>query len=164
MPARASRATGPSTPPSPGASESPAVAGIRRVIGALRKTERRVGTRLRLHPTDLAALEHLGREGELTPSQLAERLDVSSAAVTFLVDRLASAGHLTRASHPSDRRKTVLRLAESSGARIAEIMRPIDNAIADHYTALSARDRRVVDEFLEHVTRTYETTPLDDVS
>jgi hypothetical protein len=45
-------------------------------------------------------------------------MDVSPAAITYLVDRMIDAGHVRRESDPSDRRKARLRY-EASGMELA---------------------------------------------
>jgi DNA-binding MarR family transcriptional regulator len=45
----------------------------------------------------------------LTAGQLRQRMGVSGAAVTYLVERMIDAGHIRRESHLSDRRKVILR-------------------------------------------------------
>jgi DNA-binding MarR family transcriptional regulator len=54
----------------------------------------------------------------LTMAQLRQRMDVSPAAITYLVDRMIDAGHVRRESDPSDRRKALLRY-ETSGMELA---------------------------------------------
>src|ERR1700752_3964356 len=54
----------------------------------------------------------------LTMAQLRQRMDVSPAAITYLVDRMIDAGHLRRESDPADRRKALVRY-ESSGMELA---------------------------------------------
>jgi DNA-binding MarR family transcriptional regulator len=49
----------------------------------------------------------------LTMAQLRQRMDVSPAAITYLVDRMIDAGHVRRETDPSDRRKALLRYEES---------------------------------------------------
>jgi DNA-binding MarR family transcriptional regulator len=55
----------------------------------------------------------------LTMAQLRQRMDVSPAAITYLVDRMIDAGHVRRESDPSDRRKARLRY-EDSGMELAD--------------------------------------------
>ena len=45
-------------------------------------------------------------------------MDVSPAAITYLVDRMIEAGHVRRESDPADRRKALLRY-EQSGMELA---------------------------------------------
>jgi len=54
----------------------------------------------------------------LTMAQLRQRMDVSPAAITYLVDRMIEAGHIRRESDPADRRKALLRY-EASGMELA---------------------------------------------
>jgi DNA-binding MarR family transcriptional regulator len=54
----------------------------------------------------------------LTMAQLRQRMDVSPAAITYLVDRMIEAGHVRRESDPADRRKALLRY-EDSGMELA---------------------------------------------
>jgi len=55
----------------------------------------------------------------LTMAQLRQRMDVSPAAITYLVDRMIDAGHVRRESDPADRRKALLRY-EQSGMELAQ--------------------------------------------
>ena len=54
----------------------------------------------------------------LTMAQLRQRMDVSPAAITYLVDRMIDAGHVRREADPTDRRKALLRY-EDSGMELA---------------------------------------------
>ncbi len=54
----------------------------------------------------------------LTMAQLRQRMDVSPAAITYLVDRMIDAGHVRREADPTDRRKALLRY-EDSGMQLA---------------------------------------------
>ncbi len=66
--------------------------------------------------TDFRALLHImvaetsGRP--MTSGDLSQRMGMSGAAITYLVDRLIESGHIWRDSHPGDRRKVILRFAE----------------------------------------------------
>jgi DNA-binding MarR family transcriptional regulator len=55
----------------------------------------------------------------LTMAQLRQRMDISPAAITYLVDRMIDAGHIRRESDPADRRKALLRY-EASGMELAQ--------------------------------------------
>jgi DNA-binding MarR family transcriptional regulator len=54
----------------------------------------------------------------LTMAQLRQRMDVSPAAITYLVDRMIGSGHVRREADPTDRRKALLRY-EDSGMELA---------------------------------------------
>ncbi len=54
----------------------------------------------------------------LTLAQLRHRVDMSAAAVTYLVDRMIDSGHIRREADPDDRRKWLLRY-EDHGMTVA---------------------------------------------
>src|SRR4051794_23945370 len=87
---------------------SPISQQLREVDALSRAFERRLGSVLTVNQTDLTAMEHLIQEGPLTPSELASRLKVSTAASTLVVDRLVALGHAERHPHERDRRKIVV--------------------------------------------------------
>lgn len=61
----------------------------------------------------------------ITPGRLGEHLNLSSGAVTALIDRLERAGHIRRDRDTTDRRKILLRYADQ-GARLAvDFFRPL---------------------------------------
>ncbi len=61
----------------------------------------------------------------LTLAQLRERMDVSPAAITYLVDRMMNAGHIRREPDPGDRRKTLIRYEHSGMALAREFFSPL---------------------------------------
>ncbi|NMN99196.1 MarR family winged helix-turn-helix transcriptional regulator [Antrihabitans stalactiti] len=69
-----------------------------------------------LRANDFRALMHImvaDVEGRpLTAGDLARLLGTSSAAITYLVERMIVSGHIRRESDPADRRKVILRYAE----------------------------------------------------
>lgn len=54
----------------------------------------------------------------LTLAQLRQRVDMSAAAITYLVDRMINSGHIRREADPDDRRKWLLRY-EDHGMNVA---------------------------------------------
>jgi DNA-binding MarR family transcriptional regulator len=102
-------------------------------LRAITSGSSRVGQHFgRLHhvrSTDLHALLHImvaETAGQLlTSGQLCERLDLSGAAVTYLIDRLVGAGHVRREADPADRRKVLLRLQGDAMALGQDFFRPL---------------------------------------
>ena len=70
-----------------------------------------ISRRLGLSESEMLAVAHLAQRGRLSPSELAELLDLSSGGVTALVQRLELAGHVERQAHPTDRRSVLLELS-----------------------------------------------------
>jgi DNA-binding MarR family transcriptional regulator len=67
-------------------------------------------------------------------------MDVSPAAITYLVDRMIDAGHVRRESDPSDRRKARLRY-EASGMELARgFFQPLGAHLRAALAAIPDRD------------------------
>lgn len=73
---------------------------------------RRTQDSMAMGENELLVLRFLTRAAsahrDVTPIDLARHLGVSTASVTALLDRLERSGHLTRKSHPVDRRKVLV--------------------------------------------------------
>jgi len=82
----------------------PATTLLRDILDLTGDFERHLGRALTVNPTDLEAMEELIRDGALSPTELARRLNMSTAAVTTVVDRLTAVGHVSREPNPDDRR------------------------------------------------------------
>ena len=63
-------------------------------------------------------------ESPLPPNQIADRLIISRATVTGLVDSLEQRGYVRRLPHPSDRRMLLVEPTDT-GRQIADAFRPI---------------------------------------
>ena len=101
---------------------------------------------------DLDALEHLELAGPLSQRELAERLLLTSGAVTVLVDRLQSAGLVTREPHPTDRRVSLVHLvADAQLPDMPELQRH-HAAIRNAASRLAADARGSATTFLTDVT------------
>lgn len=95
--------------------------------------------RHRVHPTDFRALLNIlvaeTAGAPLTSGDLRQKLGVSAAAITYLVERMIGSGHIRRDSDPTDRRKVILRYAdrgrETAGAFFTPLAAHIHDALAD---------------------------------
>ncbi|AIG78534.1 Hypothetical protein AJAP_28480 [Amycolatopsis japonica] len=128
-------------------------------VGVLtRVVEQGLSGALGINATDLAAMEHLTTDGPLTAKDLADRLRVSTAASTHIVDRLEKAGHIVRRPHPTDRRKVMVEPVAESMDRLFGHLRPLLRGVEGLVEALAPRDRDVVEAFLAGVVQVYTDT------
>ena len=106
-----------------------------------------VARRARLSESELVALEHL-MGGSLGPVEVGRRLGVTSAASTGIVDRLESRGHVHRAPHPGDRRRTEVSITDSGRSEVLGYLMPMFRSLAQLDAELSEDERAVVDRYL----------------
>ena len=105
--------------------------------------------RLGLTDSEVLAVQHLAREGELTPGHLGALLQLSSGGTTGLIHRLERAGHVTRHANPHDRRSAVVRLTPGIAARAADAWSPFVSEIDALASELPDNQRDVVRAFVE---------------
>jgi DNA-binding MarR family transcriptional regulator len=108
-----------------------------------------------LSHSELVALEHL-MAGPLGPGELARRLEVTTAAATGIVDRLAARGHIDRVADAADRRRTAVHITESGRAEVYQRLMPMFAALQALDDQLSDAERAVVARYLGGVAAAFE--------
>ncbi|MBX9639193.1 MAG: MarR family transcriptional regulator [Mycobacteriaceae bacterium] len=114
-----------------------------------------------VRPTDFRALLHImvaeTAGHPMTSGDLSQRMGLSGAAITYLVDRLIDSGHIRRDSHPADRRKVILRHAEPGMDTARLFFTPLGqhthDAMAELPDADLAAAHRVFDALLAAMRR-----------
>ncbi len=82
---------------------------------------------LGVNETDRRALEIVlrGDGKSTTPGVLAERLGLTAAGATALLNRLEKQGYITRSLHPSDRRRVIVTSTDLAARRLQELIAPM---------------------------------------
>lgn len=125
-----------------------------------------------VRPSDFRALLHVmvaeTAGAPITSGELRQRMGLSGAAITYLVDRMMASGHITRESDPGDRRKVILRYSDSGMATARAFFAPLGSHTHDAmqdlpdedlsaagrvFTALIEAMRRYQDELSSWKTR-----------
>lgn len=134
----------------------PETRALRRLQTAMSEAEAALGRRMRMHPTDLAAMGYLTLTDEpVGPSELAHRLALSPAAATELVDRLTSAGHVERHRDLADRRRIRLEPSETAVATVRGQLGSLLAALDAVVQESDEEDRAAVRRFLDRATAAY---------
>lgn len=109
-----------------------------------------------LNRTDVRALVAImdaARRGEaLTAGRLGEAVDLRSASVTALVDRLERVGHVRRVRDPEDRRRVGLEMSETAMAAGAEHFGGLAQDLVTAMGGYSDEELSVVRRWLEDMT------------
>lgn len=108
----------------------------------------------------LSAIARLGvHQSDLGINGLAEHLRLSSAFVTNEVNRLVSAGLVTKASNPADRRRVVLAVTEEAVRRLSELTR-IQAPANDTFFDLTAYEFRMLRTLFARLAQGADRTVL----
>ena len=102
--------------------------------------------------TDLLALRYVlkaEREGALlTPGMLAQRLGISTASTTVLIDRLERSGTRRGEAHPTDRRSLVVVSTTDSDSEVRQTLGRMHRAMIDVADSLDPTSYGPVARFL----------------
>lgn len=97
-----------------------------------------------VRPTDFRALLHVmvaeTAGAPVTSGELRQRMGLSGAAITYLVDRMMASGHIKRESDPADRRKVILRYSDSGLATARAFFAPLGSHSHDAMADLPDAD------------------------
>jgi DNA-binding MarR family transcriptional regulator len=129
---------------------------LRRLTVELDAVGQRFATVHGLNRTDVRALVAImdaARGGRaMTAGGLGAAVDLSSASVTALLDRLERVGHVRRVRDPADRRRVALEMSESAMAAGAEFFGGLQRDLVAAMGSYSEEDLAVVRRFLTDMT------------
>jgi len=135
------------------------------LIEATRRLSRIVEASLRdnhdLTMVEFEAMVRLGRspDRQMSMSDMAGQMVLTSGGVTRLVDRLANEGYVERVSCPNDRRVQWARLADEGVNRITEALGTHLNDLDTHFfSAMSAEERSNVVPVLDRLRKACTTS------
>lgn len=118
---------------------SSAEAGLAELLEVCERAVGEIGSTV--PPAQLRALLIIGRAGSLNLNRLARALGSSASATSRLIDRMESAGLLTRDRAAASRREIVL-LPTEAGQRLAEWIRNQRRAALNEVLAAMSQDGR----------------------
>jgi DNA-binding MarR family transcriptional regulator len=124
----------------------------RRLDMALAEMHLEVSREMHMTGGELLALEHLGMEGPLGPTELARRLHMRTGAVTALLDRLEEQGRIARRPHPSDRRKIIVQITDHGRDEAMARLHPMVDEVIAMVQRLPGDERPVIHGFLDDLT------------
>lgn len=129
---------------------------LRHVMSLQSGVRQHVAEATGLSETEVHALEHLARQ-PIGPAEIARLLDVSTAASTGIVDRLAAKGHVERRPHSSDRRRTEVVLTPSAWSEVVSHMGGMFQALARLDATLDPGEREIVVRYLRGAVAAVES-------
>jgi DNA-binding MarR family transcriptional regulator len=141
-------------PPSFGTSHAATLL-LRELLDVTEDFERALGNELSVNPTDLSAMQHLIVAGALSPTALADLLDLSSAAVTTVIDRLEGLGHVRRTPNPDDRRGTLVVPEPASVGRAMGRIIPMVTEVDQAIREFDDQEQAIITRYLERVVGAY---------
>lgn len=141
--------------PSAGPPARPATQSLRELLDVSDEFAAALAHRLEVNMTDLDAMQHLIMAGPLSPSALAKRVGLSTAAMTTAIDRLEAVGHVRRTANPDDRRSVLVEARPESQARAMAMLMPMIGAVDAILDDFDEHDQAAITRYLARVVETY---------
>jgi DNA-binding MarR family transcriptional regulator len=135
----------------------PATSLLRDFLTVSGEFEASLGRALTVNPTDLSAMEHLIQDGPLTPTELASRLGLTTAAMTTSIDRLTAVGHVTRTPNPADRRGVLVVPSPNSIERAMGTLLPMIMGVDRVLSRFTEKEQAVIADYLSQVVEIYRS-------
>jgi DNA-binding MarR family transcriptional regulator len=126
----------------------------------LSRLNHEVGGRLNIRTGDLECLDHIGREGPLSPTSLARLTGQHPATLTGILDRLERDGWIARDRDPEDRRGVVVRAERGRGAEILRLYlveSGMNTALDDILAGYDEAELRTIANFLQRTAEAGRT-------
>jgi len=141
----------PKTPTSSPASPEDVALAIRDFDASLDLLDQAAAAAFGIGRTDLRAMEIVSRSGPRTAGEIAAELNLTTGAVTALIDRMEKADYLRRSRNTSDRRQVVIELTPNAKRREQRVFGPLGKESAAMLRRLSGAERAVIADFLRAV-------------
>jgi len=126
---------------------------MRRYRDAERKMREQTRGSMGMNETDMTALRFLlrvHRKGEVPRQRdFAEKLGISNASVSAMIDRLCRDGYAERIVHPADRRSVGIVPTQYSDTEVRETLQQMHERMMEAVDVLSAQERRAAGKFLQ---------------
>lgn len=97
--------------------------------------------------------------GPMSPSALGERLIVTRATVTGVVDSLERRGLVRRTAHPTDRRSLIVEITPEGLATLSKVRTIVHRHERDWMSALSDSQLRTLIRYLHRIQGQLDTPP-----
>jgi DNA-binding MarR family transcriptional regulator len=116
-----------------------------------------VSEHIGLSQTELLAMDLISRNRQVTAGHLARELNLTTGAITGLIDRLERAGFARRVADPTDRRR-VLVAATAREKRVGELYAPLAAALRRTVEGYSEQDLATLTGFIRRLRAAVMTT------
>jgi DNA-binding MarR family transcriptional regulator len=135
---------------------------LRQICREIDLHSRRLAREHDLTTPQLLCMRQLHHEGLMMPSELAERVALSQATVTGILDRLSSRGFIRRRRDPSDGRRVILTVTEEGEKALAAAPRPLHDRLASKLAEMPASERTRIASTLTLVATIMATEDDDE--
>ncbi len=107
-----------------------------------------ISRQMGLNVADWECLSLLTLRGISTPTQLARHTGLTSGSVTAMLDRLESAGFISRKPNPNDRRGVLIEVNQRSTPAVGQLVGGVQKGLREIIESYSEKDLKLIAGFM----------------
>ncbi|MAY15340.1 MarR family transcriptional regulator [Thalassolituus sp. TMPB967] len=134
---------------------------LRRIIRATDLHSRQLSKIAGLTAPQLLILQLLRQHTELTVGEVAQRVSLSQATVTTIIDRLEKRGFVKRERGSADKRKVYVYLTPEADAVLLNAPKPLQESFVQQYQDLHDWEQTMILSSLERVAYMMDAQHID---
>ncbi len=134
---------------------------LRRILRATELYGRDLARAAGLTAVQVRVLQVIAETGSTTPTAIANRMGVSQATVSALIDRLAAKGQVRRTRSDTDRRQTNLTLTEDGVEALSRAPDALQQRYVKRFEALPDWEQSMIVAALERVSALLDADQMD---
>ena len=125
-------------------------------FGAASDFDEQVAKKLKLSRTDMRCLDLIDRLGPISAGRLAEESDLTTGAVTFILDRLEEAGMVMRRRDTEDRRRVWVEMVPVAQERLKDLHQPVAEEMREVAQRFKADELATVRDFMRQAKEVFQ--------
>ncbi|MBM1220778.1 MarR family transcriptional regulator [Ponticoccus sp. SC2-23] len=134
---------------------------LRRILRATELFGRELAQTAGMTAVQFRVLQVVGETGQCTATAISQRMRVSQATVTSLVDKLVRSGMVVREKSQTDRRQTNILITEQGRRTITDAPDPLQQRYVRKFEALEDWEQAMIVASLERVAAMLDAEELD---
>lgn len=134
---------------------------LRRILRATDLFGREIKQAAGVTPAQFRALQIIAESGQATATVIAQRMRVSQATVTSLVDKLVREGMVLREKSTQDRRQTDIHMTRKGRQILADAPDPLQQRFVRKFSAMEDWEQAMLVASLERVAAMLDADDID---
>ena len=134
---------------------------LRRILRATEMFGREITQTAGVTPVQCRVLQIIGETGQTTAKTIAQRMRVSQATVTSLVDKLVRDGMVLREKSTLDRRQTNIHITTKGKKTLADAPDPLQQRFVRKFSAMEDWEQAMLVASLERIAAMLDAEDID---
>jgi len=134
---------------------------MRRIIRATQLNAKTLAAHSQLTVSQLMVLQLLSANGEMTPRQLAQHVNLTQATMTTLLDRLEERNFISRRRSSQDKRRVHVTLSQEGAGQLARAPQTLHNRFMTHFDALQSWEQMQILASLQRIAHLLDVASVD---